>query len=100
MPLLLTTLPSDVDDGLAVLVHELFAGVAEVEVELAVGAEDEGVDAVVVLDAADAGEEDFLLVGLAVAVGVGEDEDVGAQETMTLLPRTQMPRAELTSVPW
>ena len=51
--------------GLPSLSLMLLARVAEVEVELAVGAEVEGVDAVIVLRAADAGEQHFLAVGLA-----------------------------------
>ena len=65
-----------VDDRLAVLVVDGVPLVAEVPVELAVGSEDEGVGRVVVLGRADLREQDFFLVGLAVAVFVGEDEDV------------------------
>ena len=67
----------EVHDGVAVLVGDAFTGVAEVPVELAVGAEDERVRRVVMLRLTDLGEEQLLLVGLQVAVRVGEDEDVG-----------------------
>ncbi len=68
----------DVGDEVAVLVAELFAGVAKVEVEAAIGAEVEGVDAVVVLCAADLGEHELFAVGFVVAVVVDEPEDVVA----------------------
>ena len=54
------------------------ARVADAEIELHVGADEDAVDAVIVVEAAEAGEQ--LLrraVGLAVAVLVLEDEDVG-----------------------
>ena len=51
----------------------------------------------IVLDAADAGENQFFLVGLAVAIGVGERARHWAtQATSTRLPSTQMPSAELS----
>ena len=64
-----------VGDGFAVFVFELMAFVAEVEVEFAVWAEVDGVDAVVVLSAVDAAEHDFGFVGFEVAVVVGEVPD-------------------------
>src|SRR5207248_6279355 len=54
-----------------------FAGVAEVEVKLAVRAEDERMHGMIVLDAFDAGEKNLLLVGFAVAIFVGENENIG-----------------------
>ncbi len=63
--------------NVAVAIVDRVPFVAEVPVEPSVGAEDEFVGRVVVLRNAGFREEDFLLVGLAVAVGVGEDEDVG-----------------------
>src|SRR6476469_10052130 len=45
-----------IDDRLAVLVLELLAFVAEIEIQLALGPENEGVNSVVVLSAADATE--------------------------------------------
>ena len=65
-----------VGDGIAVLVRNAFARVANVPVELAVGAEDERVGRMIMLRVADLGEEQLLLVGLQVAVLVREDEDV------------------------
>ena len=56
----------------------LHALVADAEIELAVGPDQDAVDAVIVIDAAEAGEQ--LLrraVGLAVAVLVLEDQNVG-----------------------
>ncbi len=61
-----------------VLRLERAAAVAVGEVELAVQAQGHPVDAVVGVDPAEAGQEDRLLVGLVVAVGVLEDEDVRA----------------------
>src|SRR2546422_4760328 len=52
------------------------AVVAEIERELAVRGESESVYAVIVVFAADAGEEQVAPVGLAVAVGVGQHENV------------------------
>ena len=66
-----------VDDRLAVLVVNGVALVADVPVELAIGPEDERVGRVVVLRLADLREQDVFLVGLAVAVVVGEDKHVG-----------------------
>ena len=57
-------------------IAKLFSLIAEVEVELAVRTEDKSVDAMVVVFAADAGEEQLAPVGLAVAVGVGQHENV------------------------
>jgi hypothetical protein len=68
----------DVGDEVAVFVAELLAGVAKVEVEAAIGAEVEGVDAVVVLCAADLGEQELFAVGFVVAVVVDEPENVVA----------------------
>src|SRR5262249_35878180 len=64
------------------------AGVADGEVELHVGPDQDAVDAVVVLVAAEAAQQ--LLrwaVGLAVAVGVLEDEDVGRLADEDLVAR-------------
>src|SRR5207302_5225783 len=59
-----------VDDRLAVLVLELLAFVAGVAVELAVGSEDEGVNAVVVLHAADAAKQHVALHLIIHAIGL------------------------------
>ena len=69
-----------VDDDLAVFVVERSAGVAEIEIQPPVGAEVEGVDAVVVLRAPDLGEHQLLAarIRFAVAVFVVKAEDVVA----------------------
>ena len=63
---------------LGVVLLDRAAAVAVGEVELAVEAEDHAVDAVVGVDPAEAGQERIALVGLVVAVGVLEHEQVGA----------------------
>ena len=68
----------DVGDEVAILVAELFAGVAEIEVEAAIGAKVEGVDAVVVLRTADLREHELFAVGFVVAVVVDEPENIVA----------------------
>ena len=69
-----------VGDDLAVLVVQRSPGVAEIEIQPPVGAEVEGVDAVVVLRAADFGEHQLLAarIRFAVAVPVVEAENVVA----------------------
>ena len=67
-------------EGLARLVRELSAGVALVEVPLAVRTEGRAVQGVVVITAIEAGQQDLALVDLgvedAVAIGVGVDQQV------------------------
>ena len=58
-------------------VVEFSAFVPEVKVELAVRAENERVHGVVVVAAFDAGEQQLAFVGLAVAIGVGQHENIG-----------------------
>ena len=57
---------------------ERAAAVAVGEIELAVEPEDHSVNAVVGVDPAEAGQQRVTFVGLVVAVGVFEDEQVGA----------------------
>ena len=71
---------------LDVVVLDRAAAVAVGEVELAVEAEDHAVDAVVGVDAAEAGQQRIALVGLVVAVGVFEHEQVGAVADVDLAP--------------
>ena len=66
----------DVGDEFPLGITELLARVAEVEVETAIGTEVEGVDAVIVLRAADLGEHQLLAIGLAILVVVDEPEDI------------------------
>src|SRR3954465_9395161 len=66
-----------VDDGRTVRAFDLFSFVAEIEIEFAIGAEDERVNTVIVIDAREAGEEQFFFVGDAVAIFVGENEHIG-----------------------
>ena len=62
-----------IDDRLAILILEVFTRVAEGEIQLAVGAEDEGVDAMIVLRAADAAKQHLaFVVGLEITVLVIE----------------------------
>ena len=68
----------DVGDEFALRIAELLAGVAEIKVEAAIGAEVEGVDAVVVLRTADLREQELFAVGFVVAVVVDEPENVVA----------------------
>ena len=68
----------DISNEFAFGIAELFAGVAEVEVEAAIGAKVEGVDAVVMLGTADFREHELFAVGLVVAVVVDEPENVVA----------------------
>ena len=67
-----------IDNRFAVFVFDLLAGVSEVEIELAVRTEDEGMNSVVVLRALDACEQDFLAVGVQVSVVVDQEEDTVA----------------------
>ena len=66
--------PMDVGDEVAILVTEPLPGVAEVEIQTPVGSEMERVDAVVVLLAPDAGEQQLLAVTPTVAVVIVERE--------------------------
>lgn len=67
-----------VHDQLAVLVLNLAAGIAKVEIQLAVRPHHDLVNAVIVLGAGDAAEEHGLFIGLIVAVLIGEDDDLVA----------------------
>ena len=66
----------EVDDVVARGVSQLLAGVSEVEVQLTLGAEHEGVGAVIVLPSLDSREEHLLTVRDVVTVIVVKDEDV------------------------
>ena len=77
MPAVDHRIAEDVLDDLPVRVVNGRLRVADVPIQSPVGAEHELVRGVIVLRAARLGEEQFLLVSLAVAVRVGEDEDVG-----------------------
>ena len=55
---------------------KFLAFIAEVEIELAVRSEYESVHAVVVVAPLDSGEQKLALVGLAVAVGIGQHEHI------------------------
>ena len=68
----------EVDHDLSIGGVQLFAAVAEVEVETTIRPEREAVDAVIVLRALNAGEEHFLTIGLQVTIVVVKAEDTVA----------------------
>ena len=65
-----------VSDDLAIGIRQLARGVSEIEIELPVGTKGKGVNPVVVLGAADLGEECYLFVGFQVAILIGHDPDI------------------------
>ncbi len=65
-------------DRLALAVLQHFTCIAEVEIEFSVGAEHDGVQAVVVLMPADALQDNFFFIGFVVAVFIGEQPEVRA----------------------
>ena len=77
---------SEVDDRLAAAVLDLTAAVTEVEIQLAVRPEVKGVDAVIVLGAGDAGEEQLFSIGLEITVVVVQEEDAVAAGDNNLRP--------------
>ena len=89
-----------IDDRLAVLVVHGVARVADVPVQLAVGAEHEGVGRVVVLGLADLVNSSSFLSALPSPFSSVKMNTLGATETITRLPSTQMPWAESMSRPW
>ena len=66
----------DVGDEFAVLVAELFPGVAEIEIETAVRTEVKGVNAMIMLRPSNVGKHQLLTVGLVIAVVVDEPEHI------------------------
>ena len=67
-------------------IEKLLAGVSHVEIQLAIGAEDESVHPMIVVLAANAGEKQLPLISFAVTVGVGQDENVGRARNNHLVP--------------
>ncbi len=57
--------------------HRVRSGVAGIEIPPAVRSRDDGVQAVIVIEAAEAGQQDLLAIGLVVAVVVRVDDEVG-----------------------
>ena len=99
-PLVVNNISVSIPDHIPILIEYAVAGITEVKIEQSIGTKSKGMDGMVVLNTANATEQQLFFICFVVAVGICKTKTFGLQETITRLPSTQMPRAALIQVSW